>query len=110
VHVEGLDLKSRLQVHQSFSTKIVDYLKAARTILAVGVKDEASINYLLQNDCAVVCENTVDIYYNLRELISDKTYLDDFSRRAYYRGQFNHSSKKIKSMLLNDIKRFGNND
>ncbi len=110
VHVEGLDLKSRLQVHQSFSTKIVDYLKAARTILAVGVKDEASINYLLQNNCAVVCENTVDIYYNLRELISDKTYLDDFSRRAYYRGQFNHSSKKIKSMLLNDIKRFGNND
>lgn len=37
VHAEGLDLKSRLAVRQSFSTKIVDYLKMARPIFAVGV-------------------------------------------------------------------------
>ena len=110
VHVEGLDMKSRLQVHQSFSTKIVDYLKAARTILAVGTKDEASINYLLQNDCAFVCENTVDIYKNLSDLLSDNELLNDYSRRAYLCGQLNHSSDKIKSMLFNDIKRFSSND
>jgi len=110
VHAEGLDLKSRLQVHQSFSTKIVDYLKTARTILAVGTGDEASIDYLIKNECAVVCENYNDIYYNLLELISDKKLLDDFSLAAYYRGQFNHSSEKMKSMLLNDMKRICNND
>ena len=38
VHVEATDLKNRLLVRQSFSTKIVDYLKMARHIVAIGPK------------------------------------------------------------------------
>ena len=110
VHVEGTDLKSRLQVHQSFSTKIVDYLKAARTILAVGTKDEASIDYLIRNDCAVVCKDINDIYCKLLELSSDKDLLKEYSFKAYDSGRLNHSSDKIKDMLINDLKRLTVND
>ena len=53
VHVEAFDLKNRLTVRQSFSTKIVDYLKSARPIIVVGPKNVASIDHLIRNGCAV---------------------------------------------------------
>ena len=57
VHAEGLDFKSRLQVHQSFSTKIVDYLKNARAVFAIGPEDVASIDYFIGNYSAVTSVN-----------------------------------------------------
>ena len=49
VHVEGLDKKSQNEVFQSFSTKLVDYFQSSRPILAVGPKNVASINHLIEN-------------------------------------------------------------
>jgi len=105
VHAEGLDLKSRLQVHQSFSTKIVDYLYKARAILAVGTEDEASIDYLIKNDCAVVCSDYEQIHTNLLKIISNEEILNELSFKAYNCGRKNHSSQRIKTMLKNDLKR-----
>lgn len=45
IHVEPMDEKAAKEVHQSFSTKIVDYLYRARCILAVGNLKCASIDY-----------------------------------------------------------------
>lgn len=62
VHVEGLSLKSRLAVHQSFSTKIVDYLKNARAVFVVGPSDAASVDYF----CATTVRLSLPIKMTLR--------------------------------------------
>ena len=104
VHVEALDLANRLQVRHSFSTKIVDYLKAARPILAVGPSDVASIDHLIRNDCAIVSDNKVELERKLRSVLEDRTELDRVSKNAYACGRKYHNKQAIQTMLLQDLK------
>ncbi len=104
VHVEGKDLKNRLALRQSLSTKIVDYLKMARPILAYGPKEVASIDYFIRNDCAIVAEKEDELAELLSKAIEDKTYLELLSKKAYECGRKNHNKKDIDTMLLDDLK------
>lgn len=104
VHAEGTDLKSRLQVHQSFSTKIVDYLKNARAIFAVGGSDAASIDYFIKNDSAVVATDRHEVEKKLRSLTDRPELLKEYAERAYNCGRKNHSADVIKAMVYNDLK------
>ena len=103
VHVEALDLKNRLTVRQSFSTKIVDYLKAARPILAVGPKDVASIDHLIRNDCAIVADNRQELESKLRAILDDKAMLNEIAQRGYECGRKHHNKQDIQTMLMNDL-------
>lgn len=103
VHVEALDLKNRLTVRQSFSTKIVDYLKAARPILAVGPKDVASIDHLIRNDCAIVADNQKELEDKLRAIITDTSVLEDAVNKAYECGRKYHNKQDIQTMLIADL-------
>lgn len=104
VHAEGLDRKSRLFVRQSFSTKLVDYLKSGRPILAVGPKDVASIDYLIRNRCAIVADNGSELEQKLTEMLADRTVLDAVTEHAYACGKENHSKQNIQTMVKNDLK------
>ena len=104
VHTEAMDLKNRLTVRQSFSTKIVDYLKAARPILAVGPKDVASIDHLIRNDCAIVADNKVELERKLRSILEDSGELDRVVKNAYACGRRYHNKQDIQEMLLQDLK------
>jgi glycosyltransferase involved in cell wall biosynthesis len=103
VHVEAFDLKNKLTVRQSFSTKIVDYLKAARPILAVGPKDVASIDHLIKNNCAIVADNRRELEEKLRSVIADKTKLRAIARNGYACGRRYHNKQDIQTMLMNDL-------
>ena len=103
VHVESKDLKNRLLVRQSFSTKIVDYLKAARPILAVGPKEVASIDYFLKNDCAIVADSESELHEKLVSVIEDRKTLDLLAEKAYECGKKNHDVSIINKMLRNDM-------
>lgn len=103
VHVEALDLKNKLTVRQSFSTKIVDYLSAARPILAFGPKDVASIDHLVKNDCAIVADSEEELYSKLCTVIDDKSKLDQLAFKAFECGKKFHNKKDIDTMLKNDI-------
>ena len=103
VHVEALDLKNRLTVRQSFSTKIVDYLKAARPILAVGPKDVASIDHLIRNDCAIAADNKQELERKLREVIEDESILRRVVENGYECGRKYHNRQVIQTMLMNDL-------
>lgn len=105
VHVEALDLKNRLAVRQSFSTKLVDYFKAARPILAVGPHDVASIAHLIENDCALVAETVKQIEAALEAVLADSGKLDDFSENAYACGRAHHDKAVMQQMLQADLNR-----
>lgn len=104
VHVEALDLKSRLAVRQSLSTKIVDYLKAARPILAVGPKDVASIDHLIRGDCALAADSREELERKLRQVLAEPARLDEWVRKAYVWGRLHHHKPDIQKMLTEDLR------
>lgn len=104
VHAEALDLKNRLAVRQSFSTKLVDYFKAARPILAVGPKDVASIDHLLQNNCALVADNAADFAVMLSDCLENPKRLHTLAENAFLCGKRHHDAAQMKEMLCADLK------
>lgn len=103
VHVEGLDKKNQREVHQSFSTKLVDYFKAARPILAVGPKNVASIEHLRENNCALIAETEEEVIEGLITLVNDHENLHLLAENAYECGRKNHDKKAMKQMLEMDL-------
>lgn len=103
VHVESKDLKNKLLVRQSFSTKIVDYLKSARPILAYGPKDVASIRYFIKNDCGIVANDENELYEKLKLVVDDMNKLDLLAEKAYKCGRENHNKSDIHEMLRKDL-------
>ena len=103
VHAEAFDMANRLRVRHSFSTKIVDYLKAARLILAVGPKNVASIDHLIRNDCAIIADNKLELEEKIRDILNDFAKLDSITRNAYDCGCKYHNKQDIQEMLLQDL-------
>ena len=103
VHAEATDLKNRLTVRQSFSTKIVDYLKRARPIVAVGSKKVASIKHLMDHNAAIVADNEQELYDKLLLLIQNPEMLQTYALQAYSCGSKYHNKKQQKAMLEHDL-------
>ena len=103
VHVEAFDRQNRLAVRQSFSTKLVDYFKAARPILAVGPRDVASMEHLIANDCALTAQTEAELVEKLTPLIGDSDALTGLARRAYDCGRAHHDKSKMDAMLFADL-------
>lgn len=104
IHVEAQDLKNKLLVRQSFSTKLVDYFAKAKPIVAYGPKDVASIDHLIRNNCALVADSEDELYEKLFDMIENKELLDTLSTQAWKCGQVHHSKTKIHNMLTTDFK------
>ncbi len=104
VHAEATDLKNRLTVRQSFSTKIVDYLKAARPIVAVGPKEVASIKHLIDHNCAIVADSEQELYDKLSAVIGETERLHNLSEMAYACGRTCHNKRAMLEMLKYDFR------
>lgn len=104
VHVEALDNVNRFLVKQSFSTKIVDYLKATRPILAVGPYDVASIDHLIKNDCAIIAETEKELIDKLDDVINNPDKLTETALRGYECGKKHHDKATLNKMIENDLK------
>lgn len=103
VHVEGLSLKSRMAVHQSFSTKIVDYFALGKCIFAVGKDDEASVKHLIDNDAAVVAQSVSEVYEKLKDLCARREQIADYGKKAYECGARHHNKFTMQTMLKEDM-------
>lgn len=104
VHAEGLSLRSRLAVHQSFSTKIVDFFEMGKCIFAIGTDDVASISHLKKNDAAVVAGSKEEAYQNLKSLLQEPQKIIEYGQKAYNCGAKFHSKEKMQGMIINDLK------
>ena len=103
VHVEGLSLKERLAVHQSFSTKLVDFFEMGKCIFAIGSYDEAFAKHLIDNDAAVVATDKKEVFSKLKKLIEDKELICQYGKKSYECGKNFHNKTDIQNMLKNDI-------
>lgn len=103
VHAEAFDLRERLAVHQSFSTKIVDYLASNRCILAVGSDDCASIQYFIENGCAAVARTPSEIPERLSALQENPALLAFYAEKAFEGGKLHHERSVMQKNLLHDL-------
>lgn len=103
VHVEGFSLRERLVVHQSFSTKIVDYIATNRCILAIGGSDCASIDYFIRNQSAAVATTKDEISLRLQELYERKDLLEKYAQTAWECGEKYHQKDVMQTMLAGDL-------
>lgn len=103
IHAEGLDIGSRLEVHQSFSTKLVDYFELGKCIFAIGTKDMASIKHLMDNGAAIVSTNKEEVFKNLKMIADDPSIAERYGKSAYECGRQHHEIKDIQKMLIDDI-------
>lgn len=71
VFTESMDSKNMSVARLSFSTKIVDYLKSGKCILAVGSDTVAPIEYFSTEDAALVATNTIEIRECIEKLLDD---------------------------------------
>ncbi len=103
VHVEGFSLKEKLAVHQSFSTKIVDYLETNRCIFAIGDDYCSSIQYFIKNDCGAVATNKAEIGTVLLMLSENRDLLKQYADKSWESGKRNHNKADYHKMLLEDL-------
>lgn len=106
LHVEGFSLKEKLAVHQSFSTKIVDYLETNRCIFAIGDDYCASIQYFIDNDCGIVATKKEDIETQLFKLHNNRGLLKQYAQKAWESGRMHHHKPIVQSMLEKDLKKY----
>lgn len=104
LHVESFDKAERMRTRLSFSTKIVDCFNSARCIFAIGWEEAASIDYLIENDAAIVATNEDSIKSKLNEIIENNDLVLQYARKAWECGLKNHQIEIIQSGLYNDLR------
>lgn len=102
LHVEPTNEKDRLFFRLSFSTKIVDYLYCGRCIFALGGRT-AAMEYLLENDAAVVELREDQIRKRLAELLEDPERMRMYGQKAWECGVRNHQRGMIQNRIYHDF-------
>ena len=103
VHVESFELSERYNARLSFSTKIVDYFEAGRCILAVGWCKTGAIEYLKENDTAIIITDNNQIHKEVSNLINNKYLILDYGRKGFEFGKINHQFELMRTNLYNDL-------
>ena len=102
--VEAIKGRFKNSARLSFSTKITDYLSANRAIFAIGPKDIAPIEYLRDNDVAIIASDEKEIKEKLIWLTKQKDMvLKEYAERAYKFGMKNHSRQVIYDSFCSTI-------
>ncbi len=103
MHVEGFETEDVERVRYSMSTKIPESLNSGVCLFAYGPLEDASIQYLFENDCAIVSETKTLLKERLEEaLFNDKKRYDCISKaREVVRQNHdkNNQSNKLKAVL-----------
>ncbi len=104
VFAESLLPRFRYAARLSFSTKLTDYLKSGKCILAIGDRSIAPIDYLIRNDAAVIADSDESIYEQLLHLIENPKLITEYGKKSFECGKRNHDEKQIREFFLNTLK------
>ncbi len=100
VFCESLEKKHRYAAKLSFSTKLTDYFKSGKCIFAIGDKSIAPIQYLQENDAAIISTEYSQIEDNLCKMIENPSTLDTYGRSSFECGRKNHNEALIKERFV----------
>lgn len=105
LHVESFDLKNRLAVRMSFSTKIIDCLDSGCAVMAICDKKQAGFQYLKKEDAAICIDSLNSIGNVLEKIVENPQILNEYMKKAYNCGKKNHLKENNDKLLKNDFKR-----
>jgi len=100
---EAISGKSALTARLSFSTKLTDYFRSGKCILAVGNADTAPIEYLKQEDAAIVALDYEGIINAINTILKNEKVVLEYAKKAFRCGQNNHNKEKIQKLLFKTI-------
>lgn len=103
VHVESFVKADKCAVRHSISTKIPDYLRRGKCILAYGPDDVASVEYLKRGNSALVAASREELRRTLTSLVDGDVDMGALGKRAYAFARANHNKANIQAMLLSDF-------
>ncbi len=95
VFAESLEKRFKNAARLSFSTKLTDYFKSGRCIFAIGDKDIAPMEYLIEEDAAITVTDYSQIETKLRELCRTPEIVKEYGEKALMCGKRNHSPEKV---------------
>ena len=107
VFAESLNEQFKGLARLSFSTKITDYLASGKCILAVGPSDIAPIEYLRDNDAALVASNINELKKVLEMMLIPDT-IESYSRKAFSCGVKNHNRDDLNKMVFEKLLEISN--
>lgn len=105
LHVEGFDIKNKMTVRLSFSTKIVDCLDSGCAVMAICDDKQAGFSYLKKNNAALCIDDKKNIYDCLLSIINNPQILIDYQKKAFDLGTLNHSKDIVIQNLKKDFEK-----
>lgn len=89
----------------SFSTKLTDYFRSGKCILAVGAKNVAPMEYLAAEKAAICASTEDEIYQQLKRIKENPGIILEAAKNAYACGVRNHSRAMIEEKVAQTIHR-----
>lgn len=105
IQIESFDVYDIERVKYSMSTKIVDLLESGTCLFAYGSSELASIQYLSENNCAVVATSSAELKTKLYDLLENAEIRKECIKNALVLVRVNHNAKKNSRDFKNDIKK-----
>ena len=102
VFVESFEKKFKNTARLSFSTKITDYLGSGKCIFAVGPSTIAPIEYLVDEDAAIVATSLDEIVEKMKLLCNDDL-VKQYAQKAFECGVRNHSNERIRQEVYDNF-------
>lgn len=98
---EAVDGPNSKIARLSFSTKLTDYFRSGKCILAVGNPDTAPMDYLKEEDAALIAFDKNGIAEALNSVADNLAMIDSYGQKAFDCGRRNHSKEMIQKKLFN---------
>ena len=103
VHTEAFDRYNKSLVRCAISTKIMDYLCVGRCILAIGPSDISSIEYLADNDLALIAPDATMLYKTIATIKNDTSVIQQYANRGIEFTKTELDAVVIRQNLYDDL-------
>lgn len=103
LHVESFNLKNRLAVRMSFSTKITDLLVSGCAVMAVCDKKQGGYQYLESENAAICVDSTKKLFRVLDRIAKTPDILEQYRMAALDCVNKNHNYDTVHKMIENDF-------
>ena len=103
VHAEAFDRYNKSLVRCAISTKIMDYLSVGRCILAIGPSDISSVEYLKDNNLALVASTEKQLRELLKRVNADHTIISEYAVRGRQYATKELNASQMRQALYDDL-------